>query len=183
MKTDAHKYEKQFQTPPEVARYMASLVPEGTITVLEPTPGMGNIVRALEGYQVTAPKNFFDLDPHQFFDCVVMNPPFSAKYAFGIPEELAKEGMQLGYWMLKHCMQMSDSVIALMPWFTLTDSDVRLRQLKRWGLISVTSLPRKTFEYIRIQTCVLELRRGYHGPTSFKVYDLLQSPSPELFTT
>lgn len=36
-----------FQTPPEVCKYMVSLIPEGVISVLEPTPGVGNIVSEL----------------------------------------------------------------------------------------------------------------------------------------
>lgn len=69
---------------------------------------------------------------------------------------------------------MSDHVIALVPWFTISDSDVRLRSLKRWGLKSVTALPRKTFEYVRIQTVVLELEKGFKGETIFKVLDTIE---------
>lgn len=148
------------------------MIPEGVKTVLEPTPGFGNIVSLLKGYEVTAPENYFDL-PKQRFDCVIMNPPFSSKFAFGVPEELNKIGMRLGYHILTECMNMSDNIIALMPWFTISDSDVRLRSIKKFGLKSVTALPRKTFQYARIQTCVLELQRGFDGITTFKVYDLL----------
>lgn len=170
-----------FQTPIEVCRYMASMIPTGTRTILEPTPGIGNIVSQLTGYDVTAPHNFFDL-PFQRFDCIVTNPPFSAKYAFGVPIEMQKDGMRLGYSMLKEFMRMSDNIIALMPWFTISDSDVRLRLLKRWGLKSVTALPRKTFQYARIQTVILQMQEGYQGETVFKVYDLLNDqPAAKLF--
>jgi hypothetical protein len=67
-----------------------------------------------------------------------------------------------------------------MPWFTISDSDVRLRALKRYGLKSVTALPRKTFEYVRIQTVVLQLEKGYRGDTTFIVYDLLNDNSLQL---
>ena len=40
IETDAEFYKEQFQTPTFVARYMASLVPEGVKTVLEPTPAI-----------------------------------------------------------------------------------------------------------------------------------------------
>jgi hypothetical protein len=60
----------------------------------------------------------------------------------------------------------------------ISDSDVRLRFIKKWGLISVTSLPRKTFKYARIQTMVLHLQKGYQGPTEFIVYDLLKKDNP-----
>ena len=97
-----------------------------------------------------------------------MNPPFSSKYAFGIPDGLEDKGMRLGYFMLQECMEKSNHVIALMPWFTISDSDVRLRALIDYGLRSITALPRKTFNYIRVQTMVLELERGYKGITEFK---------------
>lgn len=60
-------------------------------------------------------------------------------------------------------MKKSDCVIALMPWLTIADSDVRFRALKAYdGLKSLTPLPRKTFQYARIQTCIIELERGYY---------------------
>ncbi len=171
----------EFQTPPEVCRFMVSLLPEGIRTVLEPTPGRGNIVRALAGYEVTAPTDYFLLDRHAKFDAIVMNPPFSA--ASGILTNAPKvgwEGMKFGHNFLMECMGRSNHIIALMPWFTISDSDVRLRHIKKFGLRSVTALPRKTFEYARIQTCILELDRGYQGPTEFEVYDLVEKvPSAE----
>lgn len=164
-----------FQTPPEVCRYMASLIPIGCITILEPTPGTGNLVHALKGYQVTAPEDYFLMDKNQRFDCVVMNPPFSSKTANteNIVGNFSAKGMRFGYAMLLDCMKYSDNVIALMPWFTISDSDVRLRWLKKHGLVSVTALPRKTFEYTRIQVCILQLSKGFAGRTEFKVFDFL----------
>ena len=175
MSLTAEKYRTDFQTPELVAKYMVSLLPKSCRTVLEPTPGVGNIVSALIGYEITAPDDFFTMDPQSRFDAIVMNPPFSSKYAFldNAPPELSDGGMRLGYFILTECMRMSDTVVALMPWFTLSDSDVRLRSLKRWGLRSVTALPRKTFQYARIQTVVIELLKGWEFDTSFKVFDLL----------
>jgi hypothetical protein len=168
-------YRTDFQTPAEVCKYMASLIPAGSVTVLEPSPGVGNLVRELDGYRVTAPGDFFLLDKSLRFDCVVMNPPFSTKYAImeNAPADFHHTGMRLGYYFLTECMMMSDRVIALMPWFTISDSDVRLRRLKDYGLRSITALPRRTFRFARIQTCVLELDRGYQGETQFKVFDRL----------
>lgn len=167
-----------FQTPIRVAEYMADMVPAGLKNILEPTPGEGNIVKALgrfplRGLQVTSPADYFLLDKSLRFDCVVMNPPFSAKYTFldNATEDYTKHGMRLGYHILKECMEMSDNVIALMPWFTISDSDVRLRFLRDYGIVSITALPRKTFQYARIQTCVLHLQKGYQGETKFKVFE------------
>jgi type I restriction-modification system DNA methylase subunit len=170
-------FSTDFQTPVPVCKYMASLIPDGVVTVLEPTKGVGNIVSQLDGYEVTAPDNFFEMRK-QDFDCVVTNPPFSSKYAFGVPQHLNRHGMRLGYHILTECMCMSSNVIALMPWFTISDSDVRLRALKKWGLISVTALPRKTFQYARIQTVVLQMQKGYEEETKFLVYDLLHHKKP-----
>lgn len=168
-----------FQTPKEVCEFMCSLIPADTVSILEPTPGEGNIVSILTGYQVTAPDNFFLMQPKRF-DCIVMNPPFSSKYAFGVPDEIEHTGMRLGYYILTECMKMSDHIIALMPWFTISDSDVRLRYLKNFGLKSITALPRKTFQYARIQTCVFELQKGYQEETKFKVFEFNQSISKSI---
>jgi type I restriction-modification system DNA methylase subunit len=92
------QYKSDFQTPLEVAKYMCSLIPEGTNTVLEPTPGVGNIARYLSGkYDVTLPKDFFLL-PESKWDCIVMNPPFSSKFANleNAPNTLKEKGMSMG---------------------------------------------------------------------------------------
>lgn len=169
---DKFKVGTDFQTPKPLAKYMCDMVPQGTATILEPTPGQGNILQFLKGYQVTAPKDYFLLEPARY-DCVVMNPPFSSKYAYleNAKGDYSKHGMRLGYHLLKECMDLSDNVIALMPWFTISDSDVRLRYLKNYGLISITALPRSTFQYARIQTMVLQLQKGYIGETVFKVFE------------
>jgi hypothetical protein len=161
-----------FQTPLDVAKYMCSMIPSEAYTILEPTPGKGNILKYLQNYHVTAPDNFFEMDL-DLFDCIVMNPPFSIKYAYGLPKEFDYKGMRLGYYILTECMRMSDHVIALMPWFTISDSDVRLRYIKKFGLKSITALPRKTFQYCRIQTCVLELYKGWEKDTIFKTFESL----------
>ena len=165
-----------YQTPIDVARYMASLVPIECVTVLEPTPGLGNLVMALKerSFFVIAPDDYF-LFQKQKVDAVVMNPPFSAKYAVldNAKADYSKYGMRLGYMLLQEATEMADTVICLMPWFTISDSDVRLRSLKEFGLVSVTALPRKTFKYARVQTCILHLQKGFKGKTEFKVYDLL----------
>lgn len=182
---DAESFKYDFQTPVPVAKYMVSLLPDRVDNVLEPTPGIGNITKALQnaGHSVTAPADFFLLNKGDRYDAVVMNPPFSHKFTLlkNAPVEIHKAGMRMGYWFLTECMMRSDIIIALMPWFTISDSDIRLRAIKDYGLRSVTALPRKTFQYARIQTCVLELERGYRGTSEFKVYDrLTESPQMKL---
>ena len=181
MTTDAERYKDQFQTPKNVAKYMVSLIPEGVKTVLEPTPGLGTIVNELKNYDVTAPADYFLLEK-RMWDCVVMNPPFGLKYTFieNAPQEKVISGMKMGYQMLFDCLQMSNHVIALMPWFTISDSDIRLRNLKKYGIKSITALPRKTFQYARIQTVVLEMEKGYLGETKFKVFDFNREPELNL---
>ena len=183
VKNDADKFITDFQTPHPVCQYMASLIPPSAKSILEPTAGEGNIVRAIKnefnkrkdiGYYITAPVDYF-LFKKQPFDCIVMNPPFSSKFAFmqNAPEGINKYGMRLGYHILIECTQMSNHIIALMPWFTISDSDVRLRYLKDYGLKSLTALPRKTFKYARIQTMIIELYKGFKGKTEFRVFDRL----------
>lgn len=153
---------------------MVSLLNKKTKTVLEPTPGIGNIVEALKGYDVTAPANYWDLDKNLRFDAVVANLPFSSKTFFGCPAQYEGKGMAVTYAQMKVLMNMSDQVILLLPWFTILDSDVRMRLLYKYGLVSITALPRWTFKYARIQTCIYQLRKGYEGPTEFKVFELLE---------
>jgi type I restriction-modification system DNA methylase subunit len=162
---------------------MVSLIPNNTITILAPTPGIGNIVSLIKDYDVTAPEDFFLMEK-QKFDCIIMNPPFSSKSAFldnaSVEVINIHKGMRLGYWFLLEAMKMSNNIIALMPWFTISDSDVRLRRIKSFGLKSLTALPRKTFEYARIQTVILELEKDFQGETLFKVFELLNKSNQEI---
>jgi hypothetical protein len=179
----AEDFKNDFQTPVPVANYMVSLLPGGGIkTVMEPTPGKGNIKRALisaKKYKVTAPDDYFLLDRKKRFDGIVMNPPFSQKFTKldNAPIELQSPVMRMGYWFLTDCMKRSDNVIALMPWFTISDSDVRLRYLVRFGLKALIALPRKTFEFARIQTVIIVLQKGFKGDTIFKAWDCLNDAS------
>lgn len=163
-----------FQTPKEVCQYMAGLIPKKAKIVLEPTPGLGNMVRAIKkkGFKVIAADDFFLLDNSIRYDAICMNPPFSAKSAYteNVPPGSDTKGMKLGYYILLECMKMSDNVVALMPWFTLSDSDIRLKHLKDYGIKSITTLPRKTFKYARVQTVVIELEKGFKGETIFKTF-------------
>lgn len=145
-----------FQTPLNVCDYMTSLVPKGARNVLEPTPGEGYLVKALRanGLKVIAPENFFEVSG--WFDCIVMNPPFSP--------------MQMGYDILFKCFEMSDHIIALMPWLTIINSKNRTRQINEFGLAAVTHLPRSVFPGSRVQTCILELERDYNNDTLLRFY-------------
>lgn len=167
------KIDFNFQTPIKVAEYMVNMIPENAISILEPTPGKGNIVEILRRenkYKITAADDFFLLNDNLKFDCVVMNPPFSSKSGFleNAPNYLDLNGMKLGYHILNECIKKSNNIIALMPWFTISDSDVRLRNLKKIGIKSLTVLPRKTFEYARIQTVIIEIEKGYKKETIFR---------------
>jgi type I restriction-modification system DNA methylase subunit len=177
----------QFQTPQFVCEYMANLIPvpgsfynpfgfKENLKILEPTPGIGNLVTAVQNKlplaQITCPADFFLMDFSARYDLVIMNPPFTAKSAdlTHAPADAVKMGMKLGYYILTRCMELTDYVIALMPWFTISDSDIRLKHFVNYGLKAVTPLPRKTFRYARIQTVVIEMERGYTGETIFKTF-------------
>lgn len=167
-----------YQTKTIIAEYMASLVPEYAI-VLEPTPGEGNLVKALKNREcgVFAPPDYFKVREELLkkeFDYVVMNPPFSDKSCNLelAPKDWKKSGMKVGYRFLLDAMSLSDNIIALMPWFTLIDSDVRTRKIKEFGLKQLTALPRSSFDYIRIQCCIMVLEKGYKGETQYNVMDI-----------
>ena len=151
----------QFQTPPVVCDYMASLMlPEFCGFILEPTPGIGNLVKALnpKGIVITFPT--FEAAYSEFlvtnkkYDWVVMNPPFTP--------------MSEGWRYLTTVTEMSDNIIALLPYLILINSDIRLKFLFDYGFESLTSLPRKTFPGSRIQSCIIKLQRGYSDSTIFK---------------
>lgn len=143
-----------FQTPAHVCEYMASMVSGNNLTILEPTPGKGNLVRALEGYgKITAPDNFNNVSG-EWFDWIVMNPPFTP--------------MKEGYRILYECMAMSDNIITLMPYLTIINSKKRTNDIMDWGLKSITHLHRNVFKGSRVQTCILEMRKGYTGDTVFR---------------
>lgn len=150
-----HILSTEFQTPPVVADYMAAFIPDQCGTILEPTPGIGNLVRAVKHKGlVIAPVNYEDLPSGARYDWAIMNPPFTP--------------MQEGYRYLKEVMEMSDNIIALLPWFILINSERRINHIIDFGLVSVTHLPRKTFPGCRIQCCVLEMKKGFSGTTSLK---------------
>lgn len=138
---------------------MVSFLPSGNVgKILEPTPGEGNLVKELQGKgNIIAPVDFFTLE-EQRFDWIVMNPPFSP--------------MSLGYRIFYQCMELSDNIIALMPWLTLINGEKRTKDIINFGLKSITHLPRKAFPGSRVQCCILEMTKGYVGDTKFKTIDL-----------
>lgn len=169
--SDYGAYASDFQTPPHICRYMISLLPGGIRTVLEPTPGLGNLVMSLQGYNVTAPIDFFLLDKSQRFDAVVMNPPFTANECNmqNAPISFLKYRDQAGYRILQSCMELSGTVICLLPWYTLINSNKRVLWLQRFGLKSITQVSRSAFPKLRVQCVILELNKGFTGDTVYKL--------------
>jgi len=143
-----------FQTKETVCKWMVDLLPSSIHTVLEPTPGEGNLVRELQkrNYSVTAPEEFWDIQASNKYDAVVMNPPFTP--------------MEQGYKILYRVMDMTNNIIALMPWLTIINSEKRTSDIRGYGLISISHLPRSVFKGARVQTCVLQMQYGYTGVTS-----------------
>jgi len=137
---------------------MASFLPNNAGKILEPTPGAGNLVHALRDKgTIIAPQDFFKLDKTEHeFDWIVMNPPFTP--------------MQKGYEILYECMELSDNIIALMPWLTLINSQKRSAYIFEYGLKSITHLPRNVFKGSRVQTMIMEMQRGYTGETEYIDY-------------
>ena len=140
-----------YQTPDHVCKYMVGLIPIGCKKILEPTPGEGNLVKALmdAGYGVKFPADDYwemQVRPDHKIDCIVANPPFTpATY---------------GYKFLENFMDICDKIIILMPWPTITNSDSRTQKIIEFGLTSVTHLPRRTFYGIRQNLCILKLEKN-----------------------
>lgn len=147
-------YEDNFQTPDSICEYMCSFLPKNAGTILEPTAGKGNLVKVLEKYgTVIVPEDFYKLKENKF-DWIVMNPPFTQ--------------MKQGYEILYKCMEMSDNIIALMPYLSIINGEKRLQYIMDYGLKSITHLPRSVFKNCRVQTCILEMARDHQGDTIFK---------------
>jgi type I restriction-modification system DNA methylase subunit len=146
---------EHFQTPQHICEYMGSFLPERVGTILEPTPGKGNLVKILEKHgTVIAPNDFKEVSG-QRFDWIVMNPPFTP--------------MKQGYEILYKCMGMSDNIVALMPYLTIINGEKRTKDIMTWGLKSITHLPRSTFKGSRVQTCILHMEKGYSNQTIFRL--------------
>ena len=135
-------------------------------TVLEPTPGAGNLVKALEvNYKVFVPKwDFWDEEDvihSQKFDAVVMNPPFAD-----------------GESILMKSMQLADKVVAIIPWITVLSSDKRTVKLKQWGIERIWHLPRKCFTGISVPLMALFLTKGYKGDVTCRFVDYVEEIKP-----
>jgi hypothetical protein len=148
----------EFQTPLDVCNLMASYLPSDAGTILEPTPGLGNLVSVLRNKgQVTYPENFSNIPIKSRFDWIVANPPFTP--------------MKEGYRILYQCMEMSNNLVFLMPWLTLINGAKRSHDLVSFGLRSVTHLPRNVFEGARVQCCIIELRKHFRGDTILRFHE------------
>ncbi len=155
MENSSINWGNNFQTPLNICEYMCSFLPNNAGNILEPTPGLGNLSKSLEKYgEVFSPDNFFNLNTMLKFDWIVMNPPFSP--------------MKMGYEILYKCMDMSDNIIALMPYLAIINGEKRTNDIMSFGLKSITHLPRSVFKGSRVQTCILEMSKGYNGDTIFK---------------
>lgn len=154
----------QFQTHPQVAKYMARLLsPFDNAYILEPTPGKGALIRAVKRIQpkchFTAPRDFWKLaasGKQSYFDYAIMNPPFTP--------------MSEGFRYLQEVMTMTDEIVALMPWFTVINSERRLEKLQDFGITSITHIPRKAFPGSRVQCCILHLHNRYSSPRPVTVF-------------
>lgn len=143
-------FDEWYQSPQWACDLMVSMLPKGVKTVFEPTPGKGRLVKTLQakGYEVVTYERFEDSDPFLRVDAVVMNPPFKKS---------------IEHKFLMDAMRLAPVIIALLPWFTLINSDSRTKELMEWGLKSVTHLPRRTFPRIRVQPCIIYMEEGYRG--------------------
>ena len=173
MKSFKYNSEENLQTPLYICRYMISMIPDRVTTILDPTPGKGNLIKLLnDRFIITAPDNFFEWN-QQKVDCVIMNPPFTANDTnFNNAPEYVKKltGSKIVHYFLFQMMNISENIIAIVPWYTIINSKKRTNYIKNFGMISVTNLPRSVFKRSLIQTCVLQLKKGYQGETIFKQY-------------
>lgn len=150
-----------FQTPEWLCKLMVDLIPTTSIndipnTILEPTSGAGNLVKAIDARFpnsiIYTPLLFEDFNLK--VDWIIANPPFTP--------------MMKGYEILNKCFGLSDNIIILMPWLALINSEKRTKIYIEHGLKQVIHLPRKAFNGSRVQTCIMIFKKGYCGDIIFK---------------
>lgn len=136
---------------------MASLLTGKEAHICEPTPGAGNLVKALgQKWGVTkviCPDKYEDFWKWRHkdhpYDSYVMNPPFHPATQ--------------GYSFLYHALKKARKVVALMPWWTLINSEKRTKLLVESGLHKIIHLPRSVFPGARIQTCIMAIDKSKVG--------------------
>lgn len=147
-----------FQTPEWVCDIMAELISGYPDTILEPTPGEGNLVQSLKTKfplsTIYAPKAF-EKWKRRRVDYIVSNPPFTP--------------MTQGYDLLDRFFDISDNIIIIMPWLALINSERRTKRYVDQGLKEVHHLPRRAFPGSRVQTCILIFQKGYGGDIRLEV--------------
>jgi len=149
----------EFQTPVWVCDIMSQMISElitSPQTILEPTPGAGNLVKSINRIYPNSimytPTDFYQFN--EKVDCIVGNPPFTP--------------MKEGYKILNRCFELSDNIIFLMPWLALINSEKRTELYMSRGLKQIVHLPRRAFSGSRVQTCVMQFQKGYHEDIVFK---------------
>lgn len=144
---------EDFQTPEWVCHLMVREIPLSAKTILEPTLGEGNLVKAIteQFHEAT----IYEGMPYHCVDCIVANPPFTP--------------MKLGYEMLDTFFKLSESIIIIMPWLALINSQKRTKNYIEHGLKQIIHLPRSAFAGSRVQTCILVFEKEYRGQISFQV--------------
>jgi hypothetical protein len=149
------KNEQDFKLPIDVSIYISNFIPfKKNQTILCPMLDKGNLLNTISGKgNIITPPDFFSYTHMSKYDWVIMKPTSPMKTCYDV---------------LDSCMLLSDNIIALVPWLTMINGDKRTAKIMKFGLKSITHLPRNTFAGSRTQTCILELEKGYKGQTIFK---------------
>ena len=149
-----------FQTPVWVCDEMVKLIPSTSYSILEPTPGAGNLSRAVQyrfgntKVMLHTPK-VFEKWYRVKIDCIIANPPFTP--------------MSKGYELLSEFFEISNYIIILMPWLSLINSEKRTAEYVSRGLKTIIHLPRRAFSGSRVQTCIMVFEKGYRGKIELKL--------------
>ena len=147
------------QTPRWCCKYMVSLIGAKPQKVLEPTPGYGNLAKELKeaGHTVIYPEDDFLNMRLEWYDIVVMNPPFR-------PIELCLR-------IFEKCMSHTDKIVTLINWDFFLNSGPRSKLIFDYGIVKVVALPRSAFPSSWPTTCILVLEHGYQGDSVFEYFD------------
>ena len=126
--------------------------------VLEPCKGEGAFLKFLpkntEWCEITEGRNFFDYNKK--VDWIVTNPPYSDFNRF-----------------LKHCFELSDNIILLVPVAKLFKSMGTLREIFTFGnFVEIHTLPSSKAGFpFGFPSAVYYIKRNYEGLTKIKMLE------------
>ncbi len=146
-------------TPPHIAKLIINSLPiERNSTILEPCLGKGAFFNNFppgcyaDWCEIDKGRDFFDFN--DMVDWIITNPPYSIFDAF-----------------VRHCFEVSENVVLLVPAIKLTSSIGRIKLLRSYGKpVSLFFLSASMCGFpFGFPCAVVWFQKGYSGKTAIEV--------------